>query len=223
TFFNFHPDMVRSAIPDAWSYASPAALLEVRATAAAAVLRRLVTDVDDAAKKVEPLLRQPIDAADAPGRSLFAANRDVAVPSDPVAALWQATTTLREHRGDGHVSVLTSEGLDGCEAHVLFAMVHDVPRDVYQRSRGWSDDDWSAALSELFGKGWLAADGTITSTGREVHGEIEARTDASAAGPWRTLGTAGTARLAALLAPLAERIVGRVVPYPNPIGVPRAG
>ena len=44
TFFNFHPARVRRAIPDAWSWASPGDLLEARAGAAAAALRRLLTD-----------------------------------------------------------------------------------------------------------------------------------------------------------------------------------
>jgi hypothetical protein len=35
------------------------------------------------------------------------------------------------------------------------------------------------------------------------------------------LGTAGTERLAELLAPIAAHIAGAIVPYPNPIAVPR--
>jgi Helix-turn-helix family len=49
-FYNFHPDMVRRAIPDAWSYASPEALLEARLAAADQGLRRLLgTDVEGGA------------------------------------------------------------------------------------------------------------------------------------------------------------------------------
>src|ERR1700728_5220090 len=33
TFYNFQPDVVRSAIPEAWSYASPATILEHRLVA----------------------------------------------------------------------------------------------------------------------------------------------------------------------------------------------
>src|SRR5579859_1401505 len=44
TFFNFHPGRVRRAIPDAWSIASPATVLQARAAAAAAALRRLLPD-----------------------------------------------------------------------------------------------------------------------------------------------------------------------------------
>ena len=34
--------------------------------------------------------------------------------------LWQATTVLREHRGDGHVAALVDAGLNGLEAHITF-------------------------------------------------------------------------------------------------------
>lgn len=211
TFFNFHPDMVRRVIPDAWSYASAVELLDVRAAAAAATLRRLAPSVDDAARELLPLLSRAIGAADGPGRPLFAANQDVAMPSDPVAALWQATTTLREHRGDGHVSVLTSEGLDGCETHVLFATVNDVSGEVYQRSRGWSDDDWSAAGERL----------RVRGVGRGLHERIEARTDELAIAPYAVLSNDELARVLDVAGRVSERITtSGLYPYPNPIGLP---
>src|SRR6516165_10171203 len=40
TFFNFHPDRVRRAIPDAWGRAEPGALVAARAEAAGSALRR---------------------------------------------------------------------------------------------------------------------------------------------------------------------------------------
>jgi hypothetical protein len=211
TFFNFHPDMVRRAIPDAWTYATPAALLEVRAASAAATVRALVDDADALASSLLPVLQRAIDTADASGRPLFAANRDVAPPSDPLAALWQLTTTLREHRGDSHVSVLTSEGLDGCEAHVLFATVNDVSRDVYRRSRGWSDDDWSLAADRLQRRG----------AGRELHDRIEARTDELAIAPYVALPDYEINGLLALARRFADAITASgLYPYPNPIGLP---
>src|SRR5918992_2547321 len=43
-FFNFAPPMVARAIPDAWHYASPAALLEARLEAMDHALRRVLGD-----------------------------------------------------------------------------------------------------------------------------------------------------------------------------------
>jgi enoyl-[acyl-carrier-protein] reductase (NADH) len=52
--------------------------------------------------------------------------------------------------------------------------------------------------------------------------EVEARTNALAAGPWRALGGPKVARLAQLLRPLAAHAaVG--LPFPNPIGLPAPG
>src|SRR5215216_5615208 len=44
TFFNFHRDRVRRAIPEAWRLAHPADVLDARAAAAATALRRLLPD-----------------------------------------------------------------------------------------------------------------------------------------------------------------------------------
>ncbi|MGY9071385.1 MAG: helix-turn-helix domain-containing protein [Acidimicrobiales bacterium] len=38
--------------------------------------------------------------------------------------LWQNCTSLREHRGDGHVAALTAAGIDGCQAHHLLITEH---------------------------------------------------------------------------------------------------
>jgi hypothetical protein len=211
TFFNFHPSMVRRAIPDAWHYTSAATLLSVRAASCATTLRRLAPEVDAVAPALLPLLQRVIEAGDASGRALFAANRAVRPFDDPVAQLWQATTALREHRGDGHVAVLTSEGLDGCEAHVLFATVHDVPSELYQRSRGWGDEDWEAARERLRERG----------IGHDVHQRIETRTDALAAEPYKALSLDEIGEVLALAARVASPVTASgLYPYPNPIGLP---
>ncbi|MEY2457220.1 MAG: hypothetical protein QOK06_2314, partial [Acidimicrobiaceae bacterium] len=45
TFFNFHPDLVRSVIPAAWTLASPKSILAARLRAVDRSLRRLLGDV----------------------------------------------------------------------------------------------------------------------------------------------------------------------------------
>ena len=42
TFYNFHPRMVRRAIPDAWGFAPPAEVLAARFAGIDAALRRLL-------------------------------------------------------------------------------------------------------------------------------------------------------------------------------------
>ncbi len=152
TFFNFHPSMVRRSIPDAWSFADPATVLAARRRGAATALRRLDPSVGDRAPQLVPSLRRVSGSADGAGRVLFGANRALDVERDPVEALWQACTTLREHRGDGHVAALTAAGLDGCQALVLFALSEQLPVSMFLDSRGWSADEWEGA-----GERWRAA------------------------------------------------------------------
>ncbi|MFM9373679.1 SCO6745 family protein [Streptomyces sp. Da 82-17] len=220
-FFNFHPAVVRRALPDAWGFARPEAVLRARAEAAAAALRRTAPSAARGADAVAPLLRRVVSAADAAGRPLFAANRDLPAPDDPVAALWQAATSLREQRGDGHVAVLTAEGLDGCEAHVLFAASEGVPVATLRDNRGWSEGDWRAAADRLTARGLLDGTGTPTAEGRALRTHAEHRTDALAVRPYRELTAPETAQLLAELGELADAVLASdTIPFPNPMGLP---
>jgi len=224
TFFNFHPARVRRALPTAWTFASPEDLVTVRAGAAARALRRLLPDglAEQVAEEALPPLREVVQSAAPGGRPLFAANRDVELPEDPVEALWQTATTFREHRGDGHVALLTAAGLDGCEVHVLFAADEGVAPEVYQRSRGWSDDDWRDAVDRLAAIGLVTAAGTATPAGRDLRRDVERRTDELSAGSLGELGTKGVENLLQVL----RRATGIIASsgelmYPNPMGLPR--
>ncbi|WP_306362807.1 hypothetical protein [Nocardia sp. CC227C] len=216
TFYNFHPRMVRRAIPDAWDYADPGAILADRSRSAAAALMRVAPDIEELAERVLPGLRAAVAGAPPGGRSLFAANRDVPEPGSPVAALWQAATALREHRGDGHIACLLAEGIDGCEAHVLFSADTGTPEQIWLDNRGWSRDDWDAAAARLRDRGLLAGQ-EISDAGRALRAHIETRTDALAAAAYRDLPDA--ADVLKLITP-AARLVSRsgAVPFPNPMG-----
>ncbi|WP_019634022.1 SCO6745 family protein [Actinomadura atramentaria] len=216
-FHGFHPRRVRRAIPDAWTFASRADILAARSAAAAAALRRAMPEVDALVPSaIDPLLRA-VEAADGTGRALFAANRDLPRPQDPVEDLWQAVTALREHRGDGHVAILTAEGLDGAQSNILAAAVKGSPEQWLKDSRGYTDEEWETARAALVDRGLLAADGTATAEGRAFRDAIEARTDARAAGPYRALPDP-TALYDALL-PLAQAVIATgEIPFPNPVG-----
>lgn len=224
TFFNFHRDRVRRAIPDAWRIADPTDLVVARAEAAATALRRLLGDgaADRLADKTLPVLQRAIEEATPAGRPLFAANRDVAAPDDRVAALWHAATTLREHRGDSHVALLAGEGLDGCEVHVLFAACEGVPGEVYQQSRGWSAEDWQDAVERLTSRGLLSGHGTPTDRGRTLRSQIERRTDVLAIAPYAEMRSDQIERLLTDLGPAAEQVAATgEITFPNPMGLPR--
>lgn len=223
TFFNFHPARIRRAVPDAWALASPDDIIDVRTTAAAAALRRLLGDEPAAqlAQQVTPILTEAIERADGAGRPLFAANRDLQSPGDSVEALWQAATTMREQRGDGHVALLTGAGLDGCEVHVLASGDRTVDPELFQQSRGWSPEEWQAAVDRLASRGLVTGGGEFTAAGRELRDDIERRTDELAARPFEPLAEEVIAGLSIVLEPAARRIAASgEINYPNPMGLP---
>jgi hypothetical protein len=220
TFFGFAPAMVRRAVPDVWSRATPAAALEARLDGARAALSKVLSGTPDSdLAEVAALLRRAAEATGPAGRPLAAANADLPWPVDPLGTLWQAATLLREHRGDGHVAALLVAGLDGAESLVWRASL-DGSREVLQPPRGWTDQEWEAAAERLTERGWLR-DGAATEIASAAHATVERHTDELAAGPWRALGPDGTARVAELLGPVAEAARG-LLPYPNPIMLPPA-
>jgi hypothetical protein len=211
-FFGFHPQMVARALPDAWERTSPERVLDARRAAVGATLERVLGDAVRSAEVVEAaaLARRAAEGCDLAGRPLHAAHAALDWPEEPHLVLWHAATLLREHRGDGHVVALAAEGLDGCSAHVAAVESGAAPREALQPNRGWSDEEWDDARHRLAGLD-LA----------DLRMRIEIRTDRLAVGPWANLGPDGTARLAALLEPVAEQIVAAgVVPMPNPMGAP---
>ena len=219
-FFNFEASMVARSIPDAWSLVGPADVLRMRRVAAAEALKLRIPSIAEVAATVGPILDRVVAEPDGSGRPLFSANRQLGRPDDPVEALWQACTSLREHRGDGHVAMLTTRGLDGCEALVLFAATEGVDRELLRQNRGWSDQDWAAASDRLTARGLLAAGG-VSPAGRDLHRAIEEGTDRLAAPPYRILDPAEVRRLTDQLGSAADALLGSgVIPFPNPIGLP---
>lgn len=220
TFFNFHPAMVRRALPDAWDRATPTLIIEARRHGAAEALARLAPATPVVAPSVLPLLDRVIDGANGSGRALFNANRDLDRGDDPVGALWQACTCLREHRGDGHVAALTTADIDGCEALVLFALSEGIPDVVFRDSRGWSVEEWVAAGRRLEARGLVGADG-ITDRGSELRRSIEELTDDLADSSLAVLDDDERTALREGLRPLATAVLGAgTVPFPNPMGLP---
>ena len=222
-FFNFHGSKVRRAIPDAWSFADPRSILEARRMGAAAALRRLVPSVDQHAAPLVPLLHRVIDDARGGGRALFSANRGLDRSDDPVEALWQACTCLREHRGDGHVAVLTMHALDGCEALVLFALSEGIPGALFHQSRGWSTEEWESARRRLEARGMVDGE-RISSAGHDLRRSVEQRTDELAGPPFAVLGAAQRVSLWEGLRAIADAVTtSAVIPFPNPMGLPAPG
>ncbi|MGH3161432.1 MAG: SCO6745 family protein, partial [Streptosporangiaceae bacterium] len=220
SFFNFAPAFVARAIPGVWELITPEEALRVRLAGAAEGLGRLLAGQEAEAAAAADLLWRAIGELDYSGRVLAAANAALPVPPEE-GRLWQAATLLREHRGDGHFAALAAADIDGCEAVVLRCCL-DLRREDMQPVRGWTDEAWDGALSRVAARGWVGADGALTSAGRAAHAAVEDATDRAASRPWARLGPEATAEIAAVLTPLA-RACAAVLPYPSPIGVPAPG
>jgi hypothetical protein len=232
-FYSFAPAMVSRAIPAVWDLVTPAGALAARAAGAVAAIRRLLgLEPEDQvpASVAEAADQLAITAAslDQAGRTLAAANIDLAVPEEPLARLWHATTLLREHRGDGHLAALVAADIEACQALALRAGVDRAhsqgpagwSREQMQPVRGWTDEQWEQAAARLTERGLLHPDGTATDAGLVLHRDIEHTTDVAAARPWASLGRSRTDALASLLEPIALACA-QALPYPNPVGVPR--
>ena len=209
TFYNFAPAIVGRHLPRAWTLASPEQVLTARHEAARASLARLLGDdvpAGDLAELAE-LLREACTALSPEGRPLYAAHADLPWPGDPVLAVWHGVGLLREHRGDGHIASLVRHGLSGVEALVTHTLTgRGFTRESAQLTRGWSDEEWTAALAALADRG-LVADGALTADGVALREAVEQETDALSAAPFAQLGAERTARVAELAAALAGRLV----------------
>jgi len=221
-FYHLAPAMVSRSVPALWDHATPHDFLRARLAAMDAALRRLAGPVLDApglvrAAELATAAATVVDGAG--GRPLGAANAALPVPDAPHLALWQALTTLREYRGDGHVAVLAGQEIEPCAAHVLAAASGRSPRSDAEKYHKWTEGQWSGAFGELVRRGWLRGDGTLTAAGADVRERIETDTDRLAARPYRALGRARTEELVAYVRPFADLVMtAGAVPVPNPVG-----
>jgi hypothetical protein len=210
TFANFAPALVARHVPRAWTLASPDQVLAARLDGARASLTRLLGGPDAAAPEVAELaglLREACAALSPEGRPLYAAHADQPWPEEPVLSLWHGATLLREHRGDGHIACLLRAGMSGLESLVTHTLTgRGFTEAAAKATRGWSDEEWTAATDRLAERG-LVADGALTDEGRRLRAAVEAGTDELSAAPWLHLGPERTARVVELGRALSARLV----------------
>ena len=226
TFYNFHPRMVRRAIPDAWTFSTPEKVLRARLGVADAALRRLLGEeiASEHVVAAAEIARRIAEAAEPQGRPLFAAHAALPWPDDPHLGLWHAATLLREHRGDGHVATLLANEIDGLEAHVLIVADRAMSAEMQRASRGYSEEEWAAAEDRLLERGLFGAS-DLTDAGRTLRAAIEDATDRLALPPFIAVGARDCETLEAHLVEINRILTARAaVPFPNPMGLtPAAG
>ena len=221
-FYNFAPERVAKALPAAWGIAGPDAALRARQESAVAALRRYGITTDENIVVAAELAGRAARHAPLDGRPLFAANLALPWPEDPLAALWHATTLLREHRGDAHVAVLAAAGISGRESNVLHAAAGRIPRDYIARARDYDEAAWRHHEKRLAERGLLNDDGSLTTAGRQLKDHIEASTDALALSALETLGDDEVETLFQALTPITRAAVaGGDVPAVTPMDLRR--
>ncbi len=204
SFYNFSPRAVR-AMAGVWDAAPPERWQAARFRAAGRAMRRVgVRLTDDHLAEARSLIDPVVAGADYAGKVLAAANASVALPADPLVALWQQITVVREWRGDAHLVALADNGLGPCDCLVLHTATGGLPTALVRETRQWNDEEWTAATERLIARGRLDSNAAITDAGRAARERVEVETDEHCAALWAPIGDAGARRLASLIAPITE-------------------
>lgn len=206
-FYNFAHARVSKSLPAAWEIAGPSAALRARLDSAVAALHRCGVIADENVSVAAQLACRTAQAAPVDGRALFAANVALPVPAEPVAALWHATTLLREHRGDGHVAALVAAGISGRESNVFHTAASAVSEEFMKRSRHYDDDEWEACRQSLADRGLLDHAGSLTPAGGELKDHLETTTDALALRVFDALDDDELSALFSALTPVARTVI----------------
>jgi len=208
-FYNVAPGEVARHIPKVWRTTTPDEAIAARRKGSVKALRRILGDRLDTptvAHATELLLRAATSAPVA-GRPMYAALRAVPIPEEAVTRLFHAASLLREHRGDGHVAALLTEGVGGLEAHVLFALDMDMPAEKFGRVHHLPAAQLAAVIDGLRNRNLIGDDGWLSESGRAVRQRVEELTDDLAAIPYESLAPNELDDVVAALAPLATLLL----------------
>jgi len=208
-FYNFAPGEVARHIPKVWRTTTPEAAIAARQEGCTNALRNILgelVDTPDFARAADLLLEAAVSAP-VEGRPMYAALRALPVPDDVVARLFHAASLMREHRGDGHIAALMTEGVGGLEAHALLALAMNMPAEKFGRIHHLPAAQLSAITDGMRERGLIGDDGWLSEAGRAVKERVEALTDDLAAEPYERLQPAELDELMTLLDPIAARLV----------------
>lgn len=175
-FAVFNPVIVVPAVTAGWQITDAATVCAARRDGAIAQLERVIGAHPDGIDNVRDVLQRSVGVLRPEGRPLFAGTLSQSVPSTALGAVWHYGDMLREFRGDCHTAAWIAAGLDATEIGLLTELFWGLPLKSYSRTRGWSEDDYTAAIDRLEQRG-LIRDGAFTDTGRNVREQVEVHTD----------------------------------------------
>ena len=168
------------------------------------VLERVLGDVSEVELgELLALVPTACEGLTPQGRPLYAAHSGLAWPDDPRVALWHAAGLVREHRGDGHIAALMTEGVGGLEAHVLLALDLGMPAEKFGRIHHLPAAQIAAVTEGMRARGLIGDDGWLSDEGHAVKRRVEDLTDDLAAKPYESLSPSELEELTTALEPLA--------------------
>ncbi|MEO6652116.1 MAG: hypothetical protein ABIP17_05600 [Ilumatobacteraceae bacterium] len=174
TFAVFEPAMVDAVLSEGRAACSRDRMVSVRDESTIRSLTDVLAGAD--VNEVATALRNAVGDVSGVGRPLFSGLRDQAWPDSAVGVLWRSCELLREHRGDGHVAVCTSRGLDAITMNILTELWVGMPLGSYTATRGWQPEAIESRAAKLRAAGWLNGD-QLSAAGRQIRDDIEATTD----------------------------------------------
>jgi hypothetical protein len=186
-FAVFNPEVVVPLVAEGWARTDAATMWAARQAGATAQLRRILGDEPPGAAELADLLLAAAEPLPLAGRALFAGQRALDVPADPVARLWRAADVLREYRGDSHILAWAGDGFDPVEIGLLSDLYWGLAPRAHTSGRGWTPEQLAAGEERLRARGLVHGD-ALTAAGFERRDRIEARTDTFVAPALAVLG-----------------------------------
>jgi hypothetical protein len=175
-FAVFNPAVVVPAVAYGWSLTDSTTICAARTEGAIGQLVRLLGPEPDGIVRATELLRRASGDLRPEGRPLYAGQRSLGLPGDPMGDLWRLTDVLREYRGDAHTAAWTSAGFDATEIGLLSELYWGLPMRSYSRTRAWSTEQFDEAEARLRSRGLLDGDG-FSAAGRAAREAVEVATD----------------------------------------------
>ncbi len=186
-FAVFNPVIVIPAVTAGWAITDAATVCDARRRGAIAQLERIVGAKPGGIASARAALEKSVAVLRPEGRPLFAGTLSQSIPATDLGAVWHYGDMLREFRGDAHTAAWISAGLDATEIGLLTELFWGLPLKSYSRTRGWSEDDFAAAIERLESRG-LVKDGAFTSAGRDLRERVEVHTDDQMRAPIAAIG-----------------------------------
>ncbi len=186
-FAVFSPATVVPHVERGWTLTDAPTIRAARSEGAVAQLRRILGPDPDGAGRIADLLLAAAEPLRMEGRPLFAGQRAIPMPDEPLARLWRVADTLREYRGDSHTIAWVGAGLDPIETGLMGDLYWGLALGAHTGGRGWTADELAAGADRLRSRGLVAGE-ELTPAGRELRAAIEAHTDDQVAAALAVLG-----------------------------------